>query len=338
MKKIPVLAAPLVGLAAVLTLSLGMAGPGSDLLYGTSGSGGGPGTSLLLVDRTTGLSSTVGAPGFPAPALGALNFQLYAGSGGGGGDLFTINANNGAASLIADSGLGTAAIGALDAAPNGTMYASINIAGDGGTGSDHLATVDVITGLATVIGPYGSCTPAVIPLPADGSGSCTIEGMEAIAFDSNTGVLYGAVSARAAAGAPGLYTINVSTGAASFLAPILDAAGAPPSGGVVSLQFACDGTLYGGTATAIIPEPKAGVEKGVDDGGFLVTIERASGLFAFVGGTSATGGQSLAGLAFRDECSNVGVPTMDWRGLFVLIGLVLMVGAAGLWRRRRLNV
>jgi hypothetical protein len=42
----------------------------------------------------------------------------------------------------------------------------------------------------------------------------------------------------------------------------------------VSLQFGCDGTLYGGTATAL---DEAG------DGGRLITIDPATGTFAFVG-------------------------------------------------------
>jgi len=45
---------------------------------------------------------------------------------------------------------------------------------------DHLATIDTTTGLATVIGPYGMCMG--VTLPSQGNGSCTIEGMEAIAF------------------------------------------------------------------------------------------------------------------------------------------------------------
>jgi len=63
------------------------------------------------------------------------------------------------------------------------------IVGDGGTGSDHLATIDKATGAATVIGPLGDCsTPP-----------CTIEGIEAFAFDKS-GTLWGAHIARGAAG------------------------------------------------------------------------------------------------------------------------------------------
>lgn len=328
MKSTHSLAAALLGLAAVLTLSLGIAGPGQERLFGTEPNSG----NLLEIDPATGLSTIVGPMGIGAvPALGAAafpDFQLYMGSGSGGADLYRVNADNGAGAFVADSGLGNAAIGALDAAADGTMYASVNIAGDGSTGSDHLATIDLTTGLATVIGPYGTCTPALIPLPADGSGSCTIEGMEGMAFAPD-GTLYGSVSARAASGAPGLYTINPATGAATFLAPILDAAGAAPTGGVVSLQFTCDGALYGGTARSI----------GAADGGFLVRINPATGQFAFVGGTAATNnGASLAGLAFLDGCENVVVPALNQPGLFVLIALLMLVGVAVLARMARRGV
>jgi len=87
---------------------------------------------------------------------------------------------------------------------------------------------------------------------------------------------------------PGLYKIDPTTGTATFFAPILDANGIPPSGGVVSLQF-CGGTLFGGTARAISDV--------VDDGGRLITIAPATGLLTFVGTVSAIGGGSLDALA-----------------------------------------
>ena len=129
----------------------------------------------------------------------------------------------------------------------------------------------------------------LIPPGVPPGGSCSIEGIEGIAFASS-GTLWGSLSARGAAGTPGLYTINPATGAASFAAPIQDSSGTPPSGGVVSLQFACNGTLYGGTATGI----------SAPDGGRLITINPATGVFSFVGSVSATAGRSLGALAFED--------------------------------------
>lgn len=264
--------------------------PGTGTLFGTDAGGG----NLLTIDPLTGAGTLIGhtsVGNVPALAVDPTTGILYAGQGAGAPNLYTVDPTTGAATLVGDTGLGVAAIGGMDFSAAGTLYAAVNIAGDGGTGSDHLAILEKTTGAATVIGPFGSCTG--ITLPSVGGGSCTIEGIEAIAFDA-AGTLWGARSARGAAGAPGLYTIDPATGAATFVAPILDAFGAPPSGGVVSLQFTCDGTLFGGTATPVFP---------ATDGGRLVTLDPATGLLTFVGPVSATPfGNSLGALAFQLPC------------------------------------
>ena len=260
--------------------------PGEGTLFGTDASG----DHLLTVNPVTGAGAIVGGKFIgrvPSLAVDPTTGAIFAGGGGGIPDIYTVNKGSGLATLVGDSGLGFAAVGGMDFAADGTLYAAVNIAGDGGTGSDHLATIDKPTGAATLIGPFGACTGVVVP--SSGGGSCTIEGIEGIAFDAS-GTLYGSLSARGAAGAPGLYTINPATGAATFVTPIDDGSGAP-SGGVVSIQFACDGTLYGGSARAISP---------ATDGGFLGTIDTGTGLWTFVGATSATGGSSLGALAFQD--------------------------------------
>ena len=249
----------------------------SGTLFGTDGNPG----HLLRIDPLTGVGTVVGSMGvgaIPSLAVDPITLIMYAGGGAGLPNVYTINTTTAAATLLGDSGLGFAAIGAMDFRADGTLFAAVNIVGDGGSGSDHLATIDKTTGVATVIGPFGTCPP---------SGLCTIEGMEAIAF-SPSGTLYGAVSSRGPGSTPGLYTINPTTGAATFVAAILDSSSTPPSGGIVSLQFDCDGTLFGGTARAV---------GAATDGGRLVTINPATGVFSFVGGVSATGGSSLAALA-----------------------------------------
>jgi hypothetical protein len=179
----------------------------------------------------------------------------------------------------------------MDFRADGVLFASVNIAGDGGTGSDHLAVLDTATGAATIVGPFGSC--AGVSVPSLGGGVCSLEGMEAIAFDAS-GQLWGALSTRGRAGAPGLYAIDTATGAATFLRPIVDLNGAPPSGGIVSLQFLPDGRLLGGTARAIAP---------LNDGGRLVVIDPATGVFSFLGSGPASSGRSLAALAFAGRCA-----------------------------------
>src|SRR5262249_54611680 len=228
----------LVGLRRSFTAEL-RAGPGSGTLFGTEAIGG----RLLTIDQTTGVGTFVGpmaAGVVPGLAVDPGTGIMYAGRGGGFPFLYMVNPATGAATFVGSSGLGFAAIGALDFAANGTLYAAVNIAGDGGTGSDHIATINKATGAATLVGPFGTCTGVVVP--SFGGGFCTIEGIEAIAFD-RAGVLWGAKTRRGRAGRAGLYIINPLTGAATFMAPILDAAGNPPSGGISSLQFRCDGTL-----------------------------------------------------------------------------------------------
>jgi hypothetical protein len=284
------IAAVLVWFAAV---SVAAAAPGTGTLFGTDASGG----NLLRIDRVTGAGTVVGNLGIgPVPALAVdpTTGTMYAGTGGGGPFLFTVDPATATATLVGDTGLGFAAIGSLDFRADGTLFAAVNIFGDGGTGSDFLARIDKTTGQATLIGPFGTC----------GAFECSLEGMEGIAFDA-AGRLWGTLSARGAAGTPGLYRIDPATGAATFVAPIPASPGGAASGGVVSLQFACDGTLYGGTATGL----------GANDGGRLVTIDPASGAVAFVGSASATAGSSLGALAFQDprclptrkeECKNGG--------------------------------
>jgi hypothetical protein len=287
----------LIGLFAVLGVIVGgrldfssntSASPGQGILFGTDAGAG----VLIQVSTVSGVGTVVGPMGFPAPALSKspISGILYAGSGGSDDTLYTVNPVNGNSIPVGGSTLGSEAFyGGMDFDNSGVLYATMNLAGGTNTGSDYLVTVNTGTGQATVVGPFGVCTGNSIPHNAP-DGSCTLEGMEAIAFDS-AGNLWGALNVRGAFGTPGLYTINKLTGQATFVNPISDGAG-HPSGGVVTLQFACDGTLYGGSAR------RTG---GNVDGGFLGTINTGSGAWSFVGGVPATSGNpanSLGGLAF----------------------------------------
>ena len=268
--------------------------PGSGTLYGTDAGT----TGLYSIDKTTGVGTLMGTMGIgTAPALAGdpLTGTLYAATGGSSADLYTVNPANAMSVLVGNSGLGEAGYGGTDFDSAGVLYASANIAGStgiAGTGSDHLVTVNKTTGAATVVGPFGTCTGVTIPNPGGGNGSCTIEGMEAIAFDS-AGTLWGAKNQRGDSGTPGLYTINKTTGAATFVAAIDDAAaGLHPSGGVISMQFSCDGTLYAGTATRF-----GGSNV---DGGMLGSVNTTTGLFTFISAgpiTTGTPANSLGGLA-----------------------------------------
>lgn len=273
--------------------------PGNGILYGTDAGAG----VLLNVSTVTGAGTVIGSLGFNAPALAVdpISGKMYAGTGSLADDLYEVNPANAATTLKGGSGLGTYAFyGGMDFDAAGVLYASMNLAGDGNTGSDYLVTVNTSNGAATVVGPFGTCTGNSIPHNAN-DGSCTLEGVEAIAFD-NAGNLWAAENVRGAFGTPGLYTVNKITGAATFVAAITDGSG-HPSGGVVTIQFACDGTLYGGSAR------RTG---GNTDGGRLGTINTGTGAWTFTGVVPATSGNpsnSLGGLAFQNQPCPTPTPT-----------------------------
>ena len=295
---------PAVVLATLCALSTPevKAAPGTGTLLGTDAFFG----NLITINPATGSASVVGPLGvgqIPSLAVNPLTGIIYAGGGGGLPDIFTVDPATGAATFVGDTGLGIAAVEGLDFNAAGTLYASVNIAGGGGTGADHLAIINKTTGAATVVGPFGSCTGVTIPSTT--GGSCTIEGMAGIAFDA-TGNLWGS-HRTLAAGAPGLYRINVATGAATFVAPFLDGSGGSPSGGVASLQFACNGTLYGGTASPVSP---------ATDGGDLITINPATGIFSTIG--NAVQDASLGALAFQASCPVPVIPTASGTATILL--------------------
>jgi hypothetical protein len=149
--------------------------------------------------------------------------------------------------------------------------------------------------------------------------------MEGIAFDP-FGNLWGSHRVGAA-GVPGLYRIDVATGAATFVTPFLDASGGSPSGGVVSLQFACDGTLYGGTAFAVPPA--------TDDGNLIKILTAGSpGFFSTVG--KAVPDASLGALAFQNACEIPIIPTVSEWGL-ILLALLFAAQLAWMMKRRRVG-
>lgn len=322
MKTVRRIVLPAVVLAMLCALSTPevKAAPGTGTLYGTDAFNG----NLITINPATGSASVVGplvAGPIPSLAVDPLTGTIYAGGGGGIPDIFTVNPATGEATLVGDTGLGVAAVEGLDFNATGTLYASVNIVGGAGTGADHLAIINKTTGVATIVGPFGSCTGVTIPSTA--GGSCTIEGMAGIAFDA-AGNLWGS-HRTVAAGAPGLYRINVATGAATFVAPFLDGSGGSPSGGVVSLQFACNGTLYGGTAFPVEP---------ATDGGNLITINPATGAFTTIG--KAVQDASLGAVAFQTACAVPAIPTVTGAAT-ILLALLLAASLAWMISRRRVE-
>lgn len=284
-----------IGAASLLLNSSASASPGSGIIYGTDAGT----TTLFTISKVTGVGTPVGTMGIgTAPSLAAdpITGNLYAATGGGINDLYLVNPMNAMTTLVGNGGLGGAGVGGMDFDTSGQLWGTANIAGGSGvagTGSDHLVKINKSTGVATVIGPYGTCSGVTIPAPPSGpNGTCSIEGIESIAFDS-AGTLWGIENERGDSGTPGLYTINTATGAATFVTAVDDAAaGLHPSGGVVAIQFSCDGTLWAGTARR-----QGGAN---NDGGMLGKINPATGLFTFVSAAPITSGSppnSLGGLA-----------------------------------------
>lgn len=256
-------------------------------LLGTSGNDAG-GADLVRINPVTGASTPIGPVGpfvMPGIAYDASTGKLFGGRGAGTPWFYVVNPTTGVATLIGDSGLGFAALSALTPRrSDGAILASVNIAGDGGTGADHLALMNKLTGRATVIGPYGTCTG--VPTPAaGGQGNCTIEGIEGIAFDPQ-GNLWGVHSTRGRAGAPGLYSINPTTGAATFQGAFIDGVtGQAFTGNVTSLAITPEGVAYAGTSKSAV----------ATDAGYLLRIDLATRVVTKLGRPITTG-SALAGL------------------------------------------
>ena len=266
--------------------------------------GGAPTSDLMTLNRTTAAATTVGplsggaSTVYPAIAIHPTTKVMYVGGGEGAAVLHTVDPATGALTALGPAGSGITRIGAMGFRGDGVLFAAVKAGTYGAPGANYLATIDPVTGTAALIGSFGSCGV-----------NCSIEGMEAIAFDSED-ILYGALHERAQTGTPGLYTISSSTGKASFVAPILDGALDPASGGITSLQFV-DGALYGGTAISKTPP---------GDGGWLVRINKSTGLFWKLGTTSATGGRGIIALAgFGFHCDlQADVPADECEGLVAL--------------------
>ncbi|MGH9797552.1 MAG: hypothetical protein ACRD5D_05280, partial [Candidatus Polarisedimenticolia bacterium] len=263
-------------LAVLLASGLGaipaIAAPGDGRLYGTDGSGG----NLYAIDPATAAATLIGPIGFSVPAIAVdpTTGVLYAGRGSGTANLYRLNPLTGAPTLVGNAGIGAASIAGLEFRADGVLFAAINAIDDGGTGADTLARINKATGAATVAGTFGGGIGI-----SGGPG-----GIEALAFDAS-GVLFGASADQSLTGGPpSLYRINTTNGQATLVGPIADASLVAVSGGVASLQFGCDGTLYGGTGAST---------------GNLVTIDPATARYAMVGHAV---NRSLAGLAFQTGC------------------------------------
>ena len=252
--------------------------PGQGTLIGTEAGGGG---AIYDISRVNGAASNqVLVAGGQVLAITGIavdptNGDVYISTSAGAGDIYRINPATGAI-LAGPLPTGFPQVGDLSFRSDGTLYAAMS---DG-----------VNWGIATINKNTGA--PTVLPNPT------TLVGMEAIAFGPGD-VLYAATKSPNAGGIPGipgdmLFTIDLNTGLENpGPLPIADAAGAPPLGGVVGLDFGCDGKLYAGTSNL--------------QGQFapsLLTIDPNTGTYTLKGPTGF--GFSLSDLAFDTSGCIVG--------------------------------
>ena len=252
------------------------AAPGTGTLYGLDSFFG----NLLTVNPITGQAITstpilddAGTPGdsmddvpipfgMPALAIDPTSGILYLGTGSGTSDLYILNPTTGEAAY--QCSLTFSAIEDLAFDSTGNLYASVNTAGGGSGGGTDLIEMD--TSCNIINGPF--------PFGFGGMG-----GLDFDAFD----VLYGATS-----GANGqLYTINTGNGVPTAVGQLNQ------PGGVASLQFDCNGALFGGTGR--------GGQIGQSD---LVSINVGSGAALVVGAGGTVLDSTLGGLAFAQSCED----------------------------------
>ena len=148
---------------------------------------------------------------------------LLYGTAEAGTQLVAFNLNAGSVRVIGDIGFPWSAALAF-CRPGGRPYTITNM----GSASEQLATLDLSTGAATLVGPPLGQTLGIMGL------TC-----------SPDGTLYASQSTASQVSSNGLYTVDRETGQASLIGPI----GADKV--IMALDFAPDGTLYGASPSAL---------------------------------------------------------------------------------------
>jgi hypothetical protein len=273
------------GIAVFASLLVGAASAmAASVIYGSAYTGGAsPGPSTLYtISSTTGVATPIGPIGFNG--VGALDFGpngvLY-GVGqdtAGNASLLTINTSTGAGTFIGELGLGGTHIQDIAFRPSdGVLFANAI----GGNPHRDIYTVDVTTGVATLLGPSG--------VPVNSSGG------DGTAFSSSN-VLYDANGID-------LRTINQSNGTATFLVGLTYPFTNDRADG---MKFdPASGTLF------------ASVAPGTASGFYLATIDIVSGVVTEIGPT-VSGLDAIAiravGLADQSEPGSIIVYQKFQRG------------------------
>jgi len=254
-----------------------------EIMYASDG-----GRHLITINTNTGAGTTI-APMSPVPAgrgYVGLTFDpsspelLWAGQGSGSSNIYNINIVSGATTLVGPAGLGSTAVNAMDAGPPTgeppicELFAVL----------DRMSSTDSNNRLVKISKSNGA---------AANVGTLGLKGMDSIAFKSD-GTLYGVANTFSSKSptVTKLYTINLSTGV-PVLTPIAQVKDSitnkNPSGGILSIEFGQDDTLYAGTGKGV---------SSAKDSGVVGTINLSTGIFKRVGTVAATTGSPLEAFAF----------------------------------------
>lgn len=270
------------------------------------GSTGNAGNSLISIDPVTGagtLRFAIGSFGPVTEIEHRSDGVLFGSTGGGSSNIITIDPDTGVETLV-----GMHAFGAV----NGLEFVGDTLYG---------AYIGKFPGSALVIVDQtdGSLTPVAMI-----DGYAPVRGL---AYDPDTGTMYGVGSPIVAGGVPGggdeLFTVDLADGAATPIGP---------TGFIIlgGLEFGSNGVLYGGIAIAGGQQPE-GPPGGAD--GDLVTVSTTTGAATPVG---PTGSSAISGLSFVpgvDQGPSVlEIPTASGLGLALL---ALALAAGGLLAIRR---
>ena len=181
---------------------------------------------------------TAGVAGLSGLAVQPGTGVLWATQGFAGGGIFEINRETGAGRLVGQTGF--CAVPGVIFDTDGTLYGSavLDQACPSGSQANGLILIDVRTGEGTVVGPYGPCPEPDVVCAGD-----QISGMDALAVDPTTGILWG-VAHRCGENFPAcfntFFNIDKTTGEATEVGRILPGA---EIGTLVGLAFDSAGSL-----------------------------------------------------------------------------------------------
>lgn len=255
-------------------LLVGSEMPVNGQLYASTGQFG----LLLKVDENTGAATPV----MPINTYGPVtevetsaDGTIWATTGGGSSNLLQINPITQDIYLV-----GSHPFGAL----NGLEFISGSLYGAFYQPGSPTSLVIVNTTNANLTTVWGLNTDNPVP---------------GLAFNQETGILYG-LNAEFGSDAPcSLFTINLGTGDINTIDVCHLITGEPVT--LRGLEFGPDGRLFSGTPA----------------GGMLVTIDPANAVVTLVG---PTGYPSLSGVTFTEASA---VPLANW-AVFIAIGLIIM--------------